>query len=176
MNPNDFIDELGDAYYCVGRPVLEGKVIALLLLASEPQSLGELAAQLGVSKAALLKVVRPMVERGDLKRWREPSSRAHRLGLTDQAYIHDLRVHVLNSRRVLEATRKMLRKKGLKEGVRAQLARHAEVVRKAVQSLEAVVRSVEEEQSRDLEEHLERDWDALPPRKGRGRNPKLKLT
>jgi hypothetical protein len=25
-------------------------------------------------------------------------------------------------------------------------------------------------------EALERDWDALPPRKGRGCNPKLKLT
>ena len=37
----------------------------------------------------------------------------------------------------------------------------------------AAVRAAEERQNQDLERHLEQDWDALPPRKGRGRNPRL---
>lgn len=176
MDLNGFIDEVSDAYEQVGRPILEGRLIALLLTVSEPQTLGELAAALEVSKSALLKVVRPMVERGDLKRWREPKTRQHSVALTNPAYIHDLRVHLVNSRRVLRAVRSLLAQPDLNGHVRERLSQHAEVVEVATRCLEVVVRAVEERQNQDLERHLEQDWDALPPRKGRGRNPKLKLT
>lgn len=172
MDLNGFIDEVSDAYEKVGRPILEGRLVALLLTVAEPQTLGELATALEVSKSALLKVVRPMVERGDLKRWREPKTRQHSIALTGPAYIHDLRVHLVNSRRVLDAVRSLLAQPDLDEPIREQLSRHAEIVEEAACCLEAVVHAVEEQQIQDLQRHLEQEWDALPPRKGRGRNPR----
>ncbi|MCL6569251.1 MAG: hypothetical protein K6T35_10335, partial [Meiothermus silvanus] len=60
----------------------------------------------------------------------------------------------------------------LDEPIREQLSRHAEIVEEAACCLEAVVHAVEEKQIQDLQRHLEQEWDALPPRKGRGRNPR----
>jgi DNA-binding transcriptional regulator GbsR (MarR family) len=175
MTLGDFINELGEAYTAVGRPPLEGRLVALLLAGPEPQTLAQLAKTLRVSKSALLRVVRPMVERGDLKRWREPSSREHSLALTDHAYIHDLRVQIHSTERVLRALEAMSRKK-LDPHSQAQLKRQAEVSKQTLRGLTAIVNSVEKDQEKDLREHLERDWDALPPSRGRGRDPKKDLS
>ncbi|PZA05862.1 MULTISPECIES: hypothetical protein [unclassified Meiothermus] len=173
MEINQFINEVSDAYEQVGRPILEGRLVALLLTVAEPQTLGELATALEVSKSALLKVVRPMVERGDLKRWREPKTRQHSIALAGPAYIHDLRLHLISGRRVLGAVRALLAQPDLDKPVRERLFQHAQVVEAATSALEKIVHTVEEQQIQDLQRHLEQDWDALPPRKGRGRAPRL---
>ncbi|MER3484054.1 MAG: hypothetical protein C4332_13775 [Meiothermus sp.] len=175
MTLDNFIDELGEAYTAVGRPPLEGRLVALLLAGPEPQSLAQLSERLKVSKSALLRVVRPMVERGDLKRWREPSSREHKLALTDHAYIHDLRVQIHSAEQVLKAIH-ALRKHNLDAHSRAQLGRQAEIAERTVKTLTAIVEAVEKDQEKDIRQHLEQEWDALPPRRGRGRDPKKPIT
>lgn len=174
MTLASFINELGEAYAAVGRPPLEGRLVALLLAGPEPQTLAQISESLKVSKSALLRVVRPMVERGDLKRWREPSSREHSLALTDHAYIHNLRVQVMSSERVLKAVREIA-KKHPDEHSRSQLRRQAEIAEQTLKSLTAIVDSVEKDQEKDIKQHLELEWDALPPSRGRGRNPKKPL-
>lgn len=175
MTLGDFINEFGEAYTAVGRPPLEGRLVALLLAGPEPQTLAQISTALRVSKSALLRVVRPMVERGDLKRWREPSSREHSFALTDHAYIHDLRVQINSTERVLKAIQAMRQKK-LDPHSHAQLERQAEVSRQILRCLTSIVNPIEKDQEKDLQNHLERDWDALPPSRGRGRNPKKDLS
>jgi DNA-binding transcriptional regulator GbsR (MarR family) len=68
-----FIDRLGDAAEADGLSPIAGRLFALLMLAPEPQSLDDLAAALGVSKASVSTDARRLLERGIVERTRRPA-------------------------------------------------------------------------------------------------------
>jgi DNA-binding MarR family transcriptional regulator len=170
-----FTEQLGMLYARAGRPPLEGRFVALLLLTVDEISVGDAAQLLGVTKNALLKTAVPMLERGDVKRSRDPRTRQHLYSLSDHAYTRDLRDHANLSRAVTVTTQQFLsaRSKVHPEAAR-RLRNHALVSGRAADALERILQPEERAQEADIEKHLEQDWDALPPRKGRGRHPKVR--
>ena len=63
-----FIDRMGESAETDGMSPIAGRLFALLLLSAEPQSLDELAASLGVSKASVSTDARRLLERGIVER------------------------------------------------------------------------------------------------------------
>ncbi|PZA07054.1 MULTISPECIES: hypothetical protein [unclassified Meiothermus] len=170
MQLDEYIETLGEAYACLGRPRLEGRLVALLLASPRPIALGEAAQVLGVTKNALLKLLTPMTERGDVMRTLEPSTRRHLFALTDHAFIHDLRTEVVNRQKISEATLGYLKStRGLPPHAKSRLRGHAEFTRRLAQQLGRVLKHKERELAREMEEHLEKDWYALPPHRKRWR-------
>ena len=168
-----FTEQLGGLYARVGRPPLEGRFVALLLLTVDEISLGDAAAVLGVTKNALLKTATPMLERGDVKRSREPSTRKHLYSLSDHAYTRDLREQADLSHSVTAMVKQFLAARAkLHPEAKRRLRNHGLVSGRAAEALERVLQPEERAQENDIEKHLEQDWDALPPRRGRGRHPK----
>lgn len=171
MKLDEYLHTLGEAYACIGRPHLEGSLVALLLASPRPVALGEAAQTLGVSKSALLKLLTPMMERGDVKRSLEPSTRRHLFELTDHAFIHDLRVEVMNRHKISQATLDYLKSTpGVPRQTKSRLRGHADFTKRLAKHLERVLQVHEARLARDLEHHLENNWYALPPSKKRWRN------
>lgn len=171
MKLDEYVQTLGEAYACLGRPYLEGCLVALLLASERPIALGEAAQTLSVTKNALLRLLTPMMERGDVKRSLEPSTRRHLFELTDHAFIHDLRVEVVNRKKIGEATLAYLKTAGrLSRPTRSRLRGHADFTLRLARYLGRVLEVHESRLARDLEHHLKNDWDALPPSKKRWRN------
>jgi DNA-binding MarR family transcriptional regulator len=168
-----FTEQLSHLYARIGRPPLEGRFVALLLITVDEISLGDAAELLSVTKNALLKTATPMLERGDVKRSRDPRTRQHLYSLTDHAYIRDLRTQADLSRAVSAITGQFLAsRRKLHPEAKRRLSNHSLVAWRATEALERVLKPEERAQEADIEQHLEQDWDALPPRRGRGRHPK----
>lgn len=178
MKLDEYLETLGEAYACLGRPRLEGRLVALLLASPRPVALGEAAQTLGVTKNAVLKLLTPMMERGDVKRSLEPSTRRHLFELTDHAFIQDLRVEVINRQKISEATLAYLKStRGLPRQTKSRLRGHAEFTKRLARQLGRVLEHQETKLARELEHHLENDWYALPPRRKRWReNAKRELS
>jgi DNA-binding transcriptional regulator GbsR (MarR family) len=70
-----FIDRLGHAGEVDGLSPIAGRLYAILLLSDEPQSLDDLAAALGVSKASVSTDARRLFERGIVERVTRPGDR-----------------------------------------------------------------------------------------------------
>lgn len=170
MQLDEYLEILGEAYACLGRPRLEGRLVALLLASPGPIALGEAAQMLGVTKNALLKLLTPMTERGDVMRTLEPSTRRHLFELTDHAFIHDLRTEVANRQKISEATLAYLKStRGLPPHTKSRLRGHAELTRRLAHQIGRVLKHQESKLAREVEEHIEKDWYALPPRRKRWR-------
>ena len=161
-----FIEALGSLYAEAGRPVLEGRFVSILLSCDEEIGLGEAASRLGVHKAALSRLANAMLERGSVKRSVDPRSRVHSYSLADHAYSFDVRVQVDASHAIATATRDFLEHRDLPAGAIKKLRHHATFCNDVASSLERVLRPEEDRQAQDIEQHLEENWDALPPSDG----------
>ena len=65
---NKFVEQLGVMMDAEGYPRVAGRLLALLLVSPEPQSLDELARQLEVSKASVSVNIRNLEQRGIVER------------------------------------------------------------------------------------------------------------
>lgn len=70
-----FVDRLGHAGEVDGLSPIAGRLFAILLLSDQPQSLDDLAAALGVSKASVSTDARRLFERGVVERVTRPGDR-----------------------------------------------------------------------------------------------------
>ncbi|MDX2005319.1 MAG: hypothetical protein SFU83_08590 [Meiothermus sp.] len=168
MTQREFINRVGSLYTRVGRPPLEGRFVALLLLAEGPVAVARAAEQLGVTRQALQRLAVEMLERGDLKREGEFSTKRHLYSLADHAYSRDLRAHLDAITEVSELAEEMLGRARAGGDAALHLRAHAELTRRAAESLRGLVESHERAREADLEAHLERNWDAVPARRGAG--------
>jgi DNA-binding transcriptional regulator GbsR (MarR family) len=171
MTLSRFINHLGVLYARVGRSELEGRFVALLLLTETTVAVNEAANQLGVTRQALHRLAVAMLERGDVKREEEFSTKRHLYSLADHAYSRDLRIHLDTSLEIARSARAMLEVVPTKSECAKRLHKHAELNQRVVEALSGLVREEEAAQGADLEKHLERNWDAVPARKGPGRSP-----
>ena len=95
-----FIDRLGDAAEADGLSPIAGRLFALLMLAPEPQSLDELAAQLGVSKASVSTDARRLLDRGIAERTRHTGDRRDFYELAPDFFARVIRARVARWRRI----------------------------------------------------------------------------
>ncbi len=95
-----FIDRLGDAAEADGLSPIAGRLFALLMLAAEPQSLDELAASLGVSKASVSTDARRLLDRGIVERTRRTGDRRDFYELAPDFFARVIRARVARWRRV----------------------------------------------------------------------------
>ncbi|HEX2863005.1 MAG TPA: PAS domain-containing protein, partial [Deinococcales bacterium] len=167
VTPERFVAALGEVFGKAGRPPLEGRMAALLLLSDGPVTLAEAARRLGVTKAAVSRIAQDMANRGDLKERRVYSTREHTYELTDSTYLRDLKVRRSQSwyvamlcRQLLEDDLDLTDEAG--ENLRSQAVLHARVALAIGNLLEPF----ERRQERDLLHHLQHDWDAVQPLPG----------
>ena len=165
MTLNEYIEEMGELFSQLGRQPLEGRLVALLLARPGTLRLGEIAKALGVTKAALSRLVNEMLERGDLKREGIPSTREHAYQLVDDMFIAHLRTFRDVSRQMAELTNEVaadptvtdpdaIHRLHYAAGVHAQVA--LEVAR--------ALTPEERMQTEDLQRHHEDNWNAILPR------------
>ncbi|HWG84508.1 MAG TPA: hypothetical protein VNT60_03405, partial [Deinococcales bacterium] len=109
MELAEFTLAMGELYRAIGRSSLEGRFVALLLASEDAVSLKSAAATLGVSKATVSSLANTMLERGDLKRTGDYSSREHRYRLVNHAHVSTLRDLATAARRIGELTRRYAR-------------------------------------------------------------------
>ena len=95
-----FIDRLGDAAEADGLSPIAGRLFALLMLAAEPQSLDELAASLGVSKASVSTDARRLLDRGIVERTRRTGDRRDFYELAPDFFARVIRARVARWRRI----------------------------------------------------------------------------
>jgi DNA-binding transcriptional regulator GbsR (MarR family) len=95
-----FIDRLGDAAEADGLSPIAGRLFALLMLAAEPQSLDELAASLGVSKASVSTDARRLLDRGIVERTRHTGDRRDFYELAPDFFARVIRARVARWRRI----------------------------------------------------------------------------
>lgn len=95
-----FIDRLGDAAEADGLSPIAGRLFALLMLAAEPQSLDDLAEQLGVSKASVSTDARRLLDRGIVERTRRTGDRRDFYELTPDFFARVIRARVARWRRI----------------------------------------------------------------------------
>jgi DNA-binding transcriptional regulator GbsR (MarR family) len=95
-----FIDRLGDAAEADGLSPIAGRLFALLMLAPEPQSLDQLAEQLGVSKASVSTDARRLLDRGIVERTRRTGDRRDFYELAPDFFARVIRARVARWRRI----------------------------------------------------------------------------
>jgi DNA-binding transcriptional regulator GbsR (MarR family) len=95
-----FIDRLGDTAEADGLSPIAGRLFALLMLAPEPQSLDDLAAALGVSKASVSTDARRLLERGIVERTRRTGDRRDFYELVPDFFARVIRARVARWRRI----------------------------------------------------------------------------
>lgn len=96
MTPEEgeFVDRIGLFMETVGAPRTMGRIYGWLLICDPPQqSLTELAAALGVSKASISTMIRPMREGGLVERL-PSASRQHRYRVAAGGFTHLLQVQL----------------------------------------------------------------------------------
>ena len=165
VTPETFVRRFGRKHAALGRPPLEGRLLALLLLNPEPVSLSEAARQLQATKGGLSKVVSEMHERGDLEITRDPSSREHHLALTNSVYLRDLM-----NKRDLSASIAALGYAFLRDNpdvdpaVRQRVQDLADIRAQHTLNISRLLEVRLQAQERARQSHLQDNWDAVPPR------------
>lgn len=128
MSPGEegFVDRIGLWFETVGGPRTMGRIYGWLMICDPPhQSLTELADVLGVSKASVSNMVRPMSEGGLVER--VPSStRDHRYRITAGGFTQVLRVQLARMGAGAEIARQGLE---LLDAERVEQRRHLEEFR-----------------------------------------------
>lgn len=163
VTPARFLTLMGELHEQLGFPSLEGRLIALLLLRTEPVSLGEAANALGVSKVAVSKVSAVMQGRGDLQVIKSFSSREHLLALTDHNYVRDLSVRRVGSWAISILCESLLATNHLDAAIAQQIRTHLETHTRVAVALERVLSPIEQRQTQVLATHLRENWDAVAP-------------
>ena len=100
MSPEqaDFVDRIGLFFETLGASRTMGRVYAWLMICDPPhQSLTELAAVLGVSKASASTIARQLQEAGMIERL-PAASRQHRYRVTPGGFTHVLEVQLTRMR------------------------------------------------------------------------------
>jgi PAS domain-containing protein/DNA-binding transcriptional regulator GbsR (MarR family) len=160
---SDFVQNFGNLYST--RPsLLEGRLVAMLLLAEKPISLTQATKSLEVSKVSISKLVNAMLERGDLTVSREFSTREHKFQLTHRLYLRDLierrktsSMIALQIDQLLEQTNQFDHK------IRQQLHTHRELHLHVYAILDDLLAPFEKEQRLVYQQHLNSSWDAVLP-------------
>ncbi|MEV0831448.1 GbsR/MarR family transcriptional regulator [Nonomuraea rubra] len=94
LDEAEFVDRLGLFFEMVGGPRTMGRIYGWLMICDPPQqSLTELAAALGVSKASISTVIRPMQEGGMVERLPSPT-REHLYRITPGGFTQVLQVQL----------------------------------------------------------------------------------
>jgi DNA-binding MarR family transcriptional regulator len=90
----EFVDRMGLWMEKFGGPRMSGLIYGLLLICDPPhQSLTEIATTLGVSKASVSTVIRPLQEAGMVERF-PVTNRQHHYRLTSGGFTHFLRTQL----------------------------------------------------------------------------------
>lgn len=114
MSPDEseFVDRMGLYFEKVGGPRTMGRIYGWLMICEPPhQSLTELAAALGVSKASISTVVRQLHEAGMVERI-PASTRRHQYRITPGGWTNVLRAQVARGRIAIDAAEFGLSKLG----------------------------------------------------------------
>jgi len=166
ITPNpveQYIEEMGELFKGLGRQALEGRFVALLLTQARPVSLKEAAEALSVSRGSLSTLANAMIERGDVLRSGNFSTREHLYRLVDRVYVRDLIDRREASRRLSGlASRLAAGAPTLEPEAVSQLTYYAGLHSQAALGLDGVLSGEERLQAAYLKQDLEEDWDALP--------------
>src|SRR5215470_13482976 len=127
-----FIDRLGDAAEDDGLSPIAGRLFALLMLAPEPQSLDQLAEQLGVSKASVSTDARRLLDRGIVERTRRTGDRRDFYELAPDFFARVIRARVARWRRIQQ----------LVDDVRAETGTLAPAARTHFEAVDAIQAAV----------------------------------
>lgn len=99
----EFVDRIGLFFEMLGGPRTMGRIYGWLMICQQPsQSLTELTAALGVSKASVSTVIRPMLEGGLVERV-PASTRQHHYRLTPGGFTRVLQIQFARMRAGVEA-------------------------------------------------------------------------
>jgi DNA-binding transcriptional regulator GbsR (MarR family) len=96
----EFVDRMGHAAEADGMSPIAGRLFAQLLLSDTPQSLDELADQLGVSKASVSTDARRLLERGIVERVSRSGDRRDYYELAPDFFAQVIRSRVARWRRI----------------------------------------------------------------------------
>ncbi|MCI2422456.1 MarR family transcriptional regulator [Saccharopolyspora sp. K220] len=105
MSPDEaeFVDRIGLFMETVGGPRTMGRIYGWLMICDPPQqSLTELAAELGASKASISTMIRPMQEGGLVERL-PSSTRQHQYRIAPGGFTHLLQVQLVRMGAGVEA-------------------------------------------------------------------------
>jgi DNA-binding MarR family transcriptional regulator len=119
---DEFVDRMGHAAESDGLSPIAGRLFGALLLSEDPQSLDDLAASLGVSKASVSTEARRLLDRGIVERVSNRGDRRDYYELAPDFFAQVIRSRVARWRRLHDLVNRVNAAPGLSPVVRDRMA------------------------------------------------------